>query len=38
MAKRRVKRRSTSGKVSVKGYTKIVKGKRVRVSGYRRKK
>lgn len=38
MVKRRAKKRSTSGKVAVKGYTKMVKGKRVRVSGYRRKK
>lgn len=32
------KKRSGAKRVSVKGYTKMVKGKRVRVSGYRRKK
>jgi hypothetical protein len=32
------KRRSASRTVGVKGYTRVVKGRRVRVKGYRRKK
>ena len=39
MARRRTrKRRSSARTVAVKGYTRVVKGRRVRVKGYRRKK
>ena len=32
------RRKSRSGKVRVKGYTRMVKGRRVRVKGYSRKR
>ena len=32
------RRRRKSGRVRVKGYTRMVKGKRVRVKGYSRKR